>query len=482
MGSHRLLPPVVASVAAIGLATGLALSGCSLTTTDVTTCSDHGECRDRFGLRSGCSADGLCELRAAHPRCDRTYPEGLIDATSAKDVIIIGSLVDRSVETHQARERAARLALKQANEDGGVAGKRFGLVLCTVEENSKLDALKRTDAAVAAARYLTEQLGAVALIGPSASSDVEAAFKAVQKTGALMISPAATSPTLTTLDPKQVDDDHPGLLWRTAPPDSVQGRAIAFDMRRKRIVDSVAVVLEAGPYGEGLAFVFSSVFSADGGKKVTKLVFDTAGKRDEHVAAAPVDHDEVLFISAQTSDIIAFLEASASLGTYDGKGIFLTDSANEDVLRQGNDARFAQVRGSRPQPLDDKVNLVYAAFIAAYATEYGDDVRRFSFAAQSYDAAWLVAYGAAWAQLQAGAINGVNIAKGLRRVSAGDALEIRPSNWKVLQDAFAKGSSVNVEGASGALDYEPSDEETTGAFELWSIDKRAPKALYSWPE
>ena len=39
------------------------------------------------------------------------------------------------------------------------------------------------------------------------------------------MSPSATSPALTELEPA-ASDETPGLLWRTVPPDSLQGRVI----------------------------------------------------------------------------------------------------------------------------------------------------------------------------------------------------------------------------------------------------------------
>jgi ABC-type branched-subunit amino acid transport system substrate-binding protein len=192
--------------------------------------------------------------------------------------------------------------------------------------------------------------------------------------------------------------------------------------------------------------------------------------------------DEVLFISSQASDVVAFLDATAAQPGYAGLGIFLTDAAaNADVIAGVQDpSRFAQVRGTRPAPLDESQDLVYASFIAAYSAEYGEDVRPFSFTANAYDAAWLVAYGAAWAVLQEGGISGTHIARGLRRLSEGDRVEVRPTNWNRVKQAFASGTSVDVVGASGELDYDPITEETSASIEIWRVESTAIHGIYQW--
>src|SRR5690606_38317170 len=124
-------------------------------------------------------------------------------------------------------------------------GRELGIVFCTIEENTELDELARVDAALETADFLVHDLGVPAIIGPSSSSDVQAVFTALRDTGTLVISPAATSPALTDIDVTSPTDDTPGLLWRTAPPDSLPGAAIASDMSA-RAISKVAVIHAVG--------------------------------------------------------------------------------------------------------------------------------------------------------------------------------------------------------------------------------------------
>lgn len=475
-------------ISAVALACGVASTSCSATTTDYASCKVNTDCRDRFGFGWVCADSGFCEEAEHIKRCASSFPEDLFfDPQEHTDTIVFGNIMDRSLATHRAREKAARLAIKQADDAGGLELRDFGVVFCTVEVDSEFDDLTRSEAAVSVADYLVNTLGVPAVIGPAASDDVNTVFTQINGAGAqaLFISPSATSPALSSLDPSTVDDDHPGLFWRTAPPDSLQGAAIAYDMRVARMppVDNVAVIYQTGSYGEALSAVFSQEFQKDGGSLPTLFSYETDGQRSEAIGEVAMgSFDEVLFVSSQTQQVIEFMDAAAALAGYDGIGIFLTDSAaNQDLLMEADPARFPQVRGTRQAPLDPDKDLVYAAFLAAYSPEYGEDARAFSFTANAYDAAWLLVYGSAWGLYQDGSISGPNIAKGLRRVSDGDTIGLLPSTWGQVREKFQRGESINVEGASGSLDYDPVTEETSGKIQTWQIVNDQIVGLYTWP-
>jgi ABC-type branched-subunit amino acid transport system substrate-binding protein len=137
------------------------------------------------------------------------------------------------------------------------------------------------------------------------------------------------------------------------------------------------------------------------------------------------------------------------------------------------------VRGSRPAPPNESSNLVYAGFLAAYKAEYGEDARPYSFVAHSYDAAWLTAFASVWALARQGGINGTNLARGLRRMSQGTEIEIRQTSWNLAVQQLSSGASIDVEGASGALDYGP-DEEISADIEFWTIEHGSIIGVGTW--
>jgi branched-chain amino acid transport system substrate-binding protein len=468
------------AIAAVGLAhTG----ACTFNTLEVSECETSAECRSDFGLGYVCRDDGRCEEADPSPRCTETYPPDLFDDRfEQRDRIVFGNIVDRSVTLFRAFERTAQLAYDQANTRGGLDGREFGAVFCSVEENPDIDDLDHIEAAVASVEYLTETVGVPAILGPATSVEVQNAFLAMTGQDVLMISPSATSPALTDLDPADVSDAEPGLLWRTAASDALQGVAIASDMLTGRDppVTSVAAIHEVGAYGEGLYEVFARAFR-DGGGEVEEYPYADSGQLAEVIAqVGSSDVQEVLFISSDTQTIIGFLDSVASLAQFETKSLFMTDpAANPDVLAEASGTALAKVRGTRPAPLDEDED-VYASFIASYAGEFGDDVRGFPFTPNVYDAAWLLAYGAAWATLREdGAIAGSTMARGLRRVSSGQDVEIRPSGWSSVLQVFRGGGTVDLKGASGELDFDPDTEETSAGIEVWHVKDRTITSIYT---
>jgi ABC-type branched-subunit amino acid transport system substrate-binding protein len=462
-------------VRSLAMASALLALGCSVTRFEHQECTDHAACRAAFGFGATCNGDGLCEAARPLSRCNKTFPEDLFSRPERyKNAVVVGSLMDLSSAAHVVRQKAIALAVKEASEAGGFDGKPIAAVFCDIAPKSEYDANTRPEAAVAAANFLAGTLGVSAIVGPSASGDAQQVWDAMRTKGTVVISPAATSPSLLSLEPSS-SDAAPGFLWRVAPPDSLQGAVIADDMAA-RMVKHVAVVRESGAYGEGLAKVFQERFTGQGGVvDVLSVGADTQiGEATATVATS--EATEVLFISSQQDWVVKFLNAASGQPGYDSKGIFLTDAAaNQSVLMNAASASrlFPRVRGTRPAPRDAK-DYVYTSFIANYKAEYGgEDPTAATFSHHSYDAAWLALYGAAWSRLREnGAVSGLGVARGLRHVSSGEAkTAIIPSSWPAVLAAFRTNAPVNLSGASGELDFDPVTRNVSAPIEIWSIDQ-----------
>jgi branched-chain amino acid transport system substrate-binding protein len=406
-----------------------------------------------------------------------SYPPDLFsNPTRHRDRIVIGTMFDFSSDAERARQNAVQLAASQIDIQGGIDGRSFGVVFCNIEPG-RGDAMASTlDGAVDAAQYLIDTLQVPALLGPSFSADLAAVFQRLRSRGSFMISASATSPALTGMDFTSPSDDQPGLLWRTVPPDSLQGQTIARDMTARGI-EQVSVIAQTGAYGEGLSSEFARAYPY----QFDLRVFSSADQLREATASAGAGSArEVLFIASAEDDVISFLTASASDPGYATKTLFLTDgAATEEVLGRGPRQLFPKIRGTRPRPLDTR-DPVNATFVASYAAEYGGvDATLFSFTAHAYDATWVTALGAAWSILQSGDVTGIGIAKGARRLSSGDELSLIPSYWNTALQHFRVGQGINIRGASGALDYDPRTEETSGAIDTWYIDLSSPEARFA---
>lgn len=450
--------------------------GCSFTTFEHVPCTNTSACRDAFGFGYACGASSLCEPIVPPDRCTDTYPDDLLTNPSAyRDAIVFGSLFDHDPDAGDLAEvRAVQLAIKQVNETEGLEGRSYGIIHCSYEDDYNGDGLDYETSLDVVAPWLADQAGVSVALGPATSGQSEAAYALLGPRDVLLISPSATSPSLTDLDGINKSDAEPGLLWRTAPPDTVQGERIAQDMA-DRLITKAAVVYQTSSYGQGLAQQFKVDFEALGGA-VSLFSFDEGVEPAEAIASAGNEAgiEEVLFISSELSDVISFLNAAGSLEDYADRSIFLTDAARDDGLFDGLTAQgtttLDRVRGSSPaSPSGD----VYDFFDAAYSVEFGVDPSTSVYTAYAYDASWLALYGSAWAWYQEGALSGSGMARGLRRVSAGSDVQIIPSNWGTVKSYFKESSPVDLEGASGQLDYDPDTEETSGPVDIWIIDGRA---------
>jgi len=447
--------------------------GCSLSRYDQVDCVDNSDCRDAFGLLWTCGEVGLCEPTEAHPRCTSTWPDDLfVRPENYSEHILLGSMFDHSSDG--AEVQASRLPVMQVSDEGGIDDTEYALVECSYEENSALDDLDYPSAARETSQWMVDVLGIQGIIGPATSSQTQETYNATADRGIVIMSPSATSPALINIDGGTKTDDDPGTLWRTAPPDSLQGVAVAEDMK-SRDNKTVGVMFQTGPYGEGLAEVFLESFqSGDNfeahGKEFSTTTEITEGASDLMVEFPEIQ--EVFFISSEISDIAAFINAAGEIGAFrdDDVGIFLADGAADDQLFELTDsALYSNIRGTRPSVPS---GLVYETFASAYAAAYpGDKADDSVYTAYAFDATWLVIYGTAWSFYRNGVIDGTGIAQGLRRVSNGTEILIRPTYWNDVKARFSVSQGIDVSGASGELDYDPDSEETTAPIEVWRISE-----------
>lgn len=459
---------------------------------DYTECAgDNGICREAFGLGWACGEAGLCQEVEQNKRCKEVYPENLFDDPEEfRDAIIFGSLLDHTPVSGDGRMvNASTLAILEANNSGLTDGRQFGIVHCDYREDAEIDGLKSDESVVELTRHLVDDLGAVAIIGPGYSSIAEAVYKELQKpeheTSTLVISPSATSDALTTIDVR--DGDKPGLFWRTAPPDSVLGKALASRMDDgddgDPAVATATLIFVQDSYGQGLATTLDDNFGGDielrGFDGDTDPLTAIAAIVSSFEGRAPADGEAVVFIGAEVAQVVAFLNAASGFDYFldDRTQLFLGDAAyNDAVIEQTSTTEavmlYDQIRIAFPS-VSQKGN--YGTFKASYQVRFpGDDPSLASYSAHMYDATWLAVYGTAWAHYQRdGELNGLNLAYGLQQISAPgqEPTPVSSSTWNAIKAEFKAGRAVNVQGASGPLDYDPESEELVSvATNFYGID------------
>jgi branched-chain amino acid transport system substrate-binding protein len=467
----------------VAAALALVAAGCSLTLVDRVDCQDDAQCRTEFSLGSVCGDEGFCERVETPARCGKAFPEDFLDNPDRyADHILLGTLF--SFTSHNDTLQAAELAVRQVNQNGGLDGQRYAIVHCDYEAMVG-DDLDDIQAVEMLAPFLANGFGVPAIIGPRGSSRTEATYNAVRDAGVVVVSPSATSPALTALDGTNPTNDAPGFLWRTAPPDSLQSEVIAADMRARGVLRT-AVIFQQGAYGDALANLFVQRFTEGGGASAEQFPFEAGSDFAASVATVgeAIDDgvEEVLFVSSDIDDYVKLFAAATAtpnlerqyteqLGsTLPEGGLFLADAAYSAMLLDatvGTSASlYAKVRGSRPAPAE---GVLFDSFAASYTSTFNEDSTGSAYTPHAYDAAWLVIYGTAWSSFNRGEVSGLGIAQGLRRVSGGTPVDILPASWTTVVDSFRNGTGIDVDGASGVLDYDPATEETTAPVETWRI-------------
>lgn len=439
----------------------LPLLSCSFTTLSRDRCVSTSECRNTFGLGYECSDDGYCDLGVDFPRCDEAISAPL---DTPVEPVSVGSLLFH--ETDSISVEAARLAVIQANATGGVAGRPIRLVEC--DYSSLVNDGRDVETAIGdAARWMIDVGGVTALVGPGSSSGVVTAWDVVSSRNALLVSPSATSPALTDLDGAEHSDSLPGRVWRTVPPDSLQGAVLAYDIEQLEH-QRVALIYSDDVYGQGLR----DVISANIGRViVSEMRFSAPALIPDHLLElSELDVDAIVMVSPLFVDSVAFLDAVATLDALKEVQLFVPDAGAASLVLEAavDSGTWPRLRGTRPSVEESRV---YSSFETAYAAEYrGRSPADSSYAPHAFDAMWLALYGAAWAETYGDVASATDWAVGMRHLSAGEPVELRATTWLDAQAALASEGQVDIHGASGALDYDPVTQQTTAPIEVWTVD------------
>lgn len=427
-------------------------------------------CDVGFCVKKALIEPAPCATCPPNSGCDRLYGEDprLVPAGS---VFVLGTLLPRSGALGafgEAMDNGVRLAISEINQSGGVLGKKLAVVSC--DDGTDANQAER------AARHLAEVAGVNAIVGAGASGVTIEAFNRVAKPNrVLMMSPSATSPAITNLP-----DD--GLLWRTAPSDAVQGRAIAEYLLRRNFT-RIAIVNRNDAYGNGLAQAIQQQLCSSGSFPcspetiMNRLYSDQPGAlQDEDQAKAVRDVEGfapgAVVLIAYVQDGVALMNLAS------GKGFrFILTDGTRDVALLGasagqpgvsDSAILCTLVGTNPaSPSGELYNAFALKYDANFKAPPG------TFAANSYDAAYLIALAhAAAAGAGLTSPDGRALAEGLTRLSRGSRIELGVQDFgRALTELSASDTStVDVVGVSGPLDFDATTGEAPSGIEMWRFD------------
>ena len=342
---------------------------------------------------------------------------------------------------------------------------------------------------IRAARHLVDDVKVPGIVGPAFSGVlIKVATEVTIPGGTLIISPSATSPFITKLQKH-------GLVWRTAPPDTVQSVAISLLLGTTiepelRAVGGVlnageqlrlAVVNKGDAYGQGLAnalfdivkFNGKSASSNSDNYKAIDYGDPTAPDADARYKAAV---DQLLAFQPHVLIVIGTAESVTKVFTPFEAGwtqpsfrprYVLADGAEipEVVTAIGPSADLRhRVLGTVP----GTTAPLYQKFVSHYRSAITDGTEPDQYTAAAYDAAYLLAYASVVVGDQP--ITGAALNEGLKHTVPPAKLE--PVGQGAIPDALAEllaGRNIDFDGASGPLDFDVNAGEAQADIQIWCV-------------
>ena len=320
---------------------------------------------------------------------------------------------------------SAEIAFKEASETGSLLD---GRAITLIKADSTC---KDPSAASAAAKEIISQ-GVKAILGGVCSEVTETILlEAAVPNEIVMISPAETSASLTTLDDK-------GFFFRTTPSETRGGQILA-DITKDRRVKKVAISYTNDDYGKDLSRAYKTAIE-DLGLEVTIIASHEDGKEDyssEVATLASAGGEAIAIIGYPNKGGRGIIQASLDSGAFN-KFILSDRMINQSLLDEfGNQIKksFGYVPGSSGKR---------AGFFDRVAKEGGIDISN-PYTGESYDAAALIVLA-----IQAGgSADSISISKNIMDVANEPGVKIYPGEIKKGLDLLSKGKKINYEGATG---------------------------------
>lgn len=353
----------------------------------------------------------------------------------------IASLVPPIVES-------AKLAVKHVNEQGGIGkGGKLDIVIADGQCNPQ--------AAAAAAKKLVDVDKVVGIVGELCSgATIAAAEGSGIPTGTVMISPASTSPALTTLADKD-------FVFRTCPSDAFIGQTAARYLVQKRGIKVLALTYMNNDYGKGLASSFRDEFKKLGGKITADLEHnEKATSFRSELATLAKDKPPYLFVIGYANSSGPIILKQALEGGFFKKFIGSEGTRDDKVYQQigikNLEGMIHLVGGDPSSKALDMFN--------AEITKVNKDFVGKPYAPHSYDAAFMLAL----AIEVAGSTDRTKVRDALRRVGSIGGVVIGPGEWKKAKEAIAKKQKITYHGAAGNHVFSK-EGDVSGVVDVYEI-------------
>lgn len=354
-----------------------------------------------------------------------------------------------------ALENSARLAVRDVNRAGMLAGKRLCLIACD----------DKTDSATAkqAVTDLIGQYGIIAVNGGAASSSSLKIAEAIRNEGSdiAQVSCCSTSPELT-MDPR---------IYRTVPSDALQGVVLANLARGlEPPAQRVAVIHLDDTYGRSLKDVFVGAFRGLGGEVTQQVAYQASQPsytRQLEVALDPApDHVVLIAFPADGAQVMRDWYAT---GLAPRARWLATDGLKDNRFVIGSGAVSDEVIGTAPVLTGKR----FTSFEQRYRDQYTEAPGIFT--SNQYDAVILIALAIA----RTGSADPAMIRARIPELASAPGVEVTAND---IADALAKArvDDVNYSGASGEVEMDAAGDVVSD-YNIWVVgDGAANDTAETW--
>lgn len=303
------------------------------------------------------------------PACTKKDASQQTQAVTSNEIVFgeYGSMTGSESTFGIATHKGIIMAIEEANEKGGLGGKKIRLV--------SYDDQGRSDEAVTTVTKLITQDKVSLLLGEVASSRSIAAGTIAQQYKIPMVSPSSTNPKVT-----QIGD----YIFRVCFIDPFQGSVMAkFAIENLKLTTAAILRDVKADYSVGLADFFAAEFVKQGGKIVADLSYSN-GEVDfkTHIASIKNKKPEALFIPGYYTEVGLIAKQAAGMGF---KGVLLGgDGWDSEKLTEIGGKGIVGGYFSNHYSHEDK-NPVVQNFVTRYKSKFNEIPN--GLAAMGYDAA-----------------------------------------------------------------------------------------------
>jgi branched-chain amino acid transport system substrate-binding protein len=341
-----------------------------------------------------------------------------------------------------------QMAVNEINAAGGVNGKPVSLVFA--------DDGTSPDVATTSLNTLVTSDKVNAILGPASSTTALGIIDKIKTDAIVTCSGSTTSAALS-----QPGGAAGGFFFRTAPPDSLQGPALAQlvlgDNKTK-----VAILTRNDSYGTGFGSALKTALTDGGATVVANAPYDPSSS-DFHADVAKIvgkGADAVVLIGFNDDgakvlkEMIAQNIGPKQIQIYTADG--MQSSSLGKTVDPTNPGVVAGIKGTAPAASPSGVTN---PFNAKFAATKVDTI----FSSYFYDCTNLIALAAQ----AAGSNDPDKIRSKLIEVSSGGT---KCQNFADCSALLKDGTDIDYDGASGPVDLTNAQEPGNGVYDVWQYD------------